>query len=291
MRFQMKAPIPVHSFSTEPVDNISFRCIPLNKRSDYDITEAHRHSYYEIFLFAKGGGMHEIDFGAHHISDSSIHFVSPGQVHKVRREPDSYGSILLFSKDFYHFGAKADLSLFEYPFLNTHAQGMPVVNLDERQFEELQALSRAMGEEKTSNDPLAKEVIRTYLHIFLLKCKQFAEQSANRSLSESQQYFHKLKQLLEEHYRHQHLPSFYADELEISSKKLNEICKTHTGNTVNNLIKDRLLLEAKRLLLHSDYSVKEISYFLGFDDPAYFNRFFRKNMDIAAGAFRKEGND
>ncbi len=283
--------IPIHDFTKEARESVSFRYIPLNKRSDYDITESHRHSYYEIFLFAKGGGMHEIDFGAHHISDRSIHFVSPGQVHKVRREPDSYGSILLFSRDFYHFGAKADLSLFEYPFLNTHAQGSPVVNLEEKQFDELLSLSRAMGEEKNVGDSLGKEVIRTYLHIFLLKCKQYAEKSDLKALDESQQHFHKLKHLLEECYRHQHLPSYYADELSVSSKKLNEICKAHTGSTVNNMIKDRIILEAKRLLLHSEYSIKEISYFLGFDDPAYFNRFFRKNMEMSAGVFRKSGQE
>lgn len=281
--------IPIHDFSKDGRESIPFRYIPLNKRSDYDITESHRHNYYEIFLFAKGGGQHEIDFGAHDISDSSIHFVSPGQVHKVRREPNSYGSILLFSRDFYHFGAKTDLSLFEYPFLNTHTQGTPVVNLMEKQFDELLTLSRAMGEEKmVHNDSSGKEVIRTYLHIFLLKCKQYAETAENRIPDESQQHFHKLKHLLEERYREQHLPSFYADELSVSSKKLNEICKAHSGNTVNSLIKNRIVLEAKRLLLHSEYSVKEISYFLGFDDPAYFNRFFRKNIGISAGQFRKE---
>lgn len=283
--------IPIHDFSKDGRESIPFRYIPLNKRSDYDITEAHRHSYYEIFLFAKGGGKHEIDFGAHEISDSSIHFVSPGQVHKVRREPDSYGSILLFSSDFYHFGAKADLSLFEYPFLNTHAQGTPVVNLDEKQFEELLTLSRTMGEEKTINDTSGKEVIRTYLHIFLLKCKQYAERAQLSAGEDGHKHFNNLKQLLEANYREQHLPSFYADELSLSSKKLNEICKAHSGNTMNNLIKERLMLEAKRLLLHSEYSVKEISYFLGFDDPAYFNRFFRKNLDMSAGSFRKNGQE
>ncbi|RYG31347.1 MAG: hypothetical protein EOO01_35530, partial [Chitinophagaceae bacterium] len=200
--------IPIHDFSKDARESVSFRYIPLNKRSDYDITESHRHNYYEIFLFAKGGGLHEIDFGVHHISDSSVHFVSPGQVHKVQREPDSFGSILLFSRDFYHFGAKTDLSLFEYPFLNTHRQGTPIVNLAEDQFGELLNLSRAMGDEKTANDVIGREVIRTYLHIFLLKCKQYAEHATVSGKEESKQHFHKLKHLLEERYREQHLPSY-----------------------------------------------------------------------------------
>lgn len=278
--------IPTHDLKKAEKNSIYFRHIPLNQRSDYDISQAHRHSYYEIFLFAKGGGHHEIDFETHSIGDLSIHFVSPGQVHKVRREPDSYGSILLFSKDFYHFGAKADLSLFEYPFLNTQTKGTPIITLLPEHFEELQNLSAAMGREKDISTVSSIEVIRTYLHIFLLKCKQFSE-GPGMPVKEDSQLFSKLKQLLETHYREQHYPAYYAAELSLSFKKLNELCKTHCGVTMSSLIRDRLILEAKRLLLHSDYSIKEISYFLGFEDPAYFNRFFRKNLQMSAGQFRK----
>lgn len=279
--------IPIHDFSKAEKSNLYFRHISLNQRSDYDISQAHRHSYYEIFLFAKGGGHHEIDFEVHPIKDQTIHFVSPGQVHKVRREPDSYGSILLFSKDFYHFGAKADLSLFEYPFLNTQMKGTPWIELRTEQFEELQSLSGAMGREKDISDASSIEVIRTYLHIFLLKCKQFSEVSG-ASVREDSQLFSKLKQLLETNYREQHYPAYYADMLALSFKKLNELCKINCGLTMSSLIRDRLILEAKRLLLHSDYSIKEISYFLGFEDPAYFNRFFRKHISLSAGSFRKQ---
>jgi AraC family transcriptional activator of pobA len=278
--------IPIHDFSKDGRGSIPFHYIPLNQRADYDTTSSHRHNYYEIFLFAKGGGYHEIDFGAHSIADQSIHFVSPGQVHKVRREPDSHGSILLFSSDFYHFGTKADLSLFEYPFLNAQITGSPIVNLEREQFDELLLLSQAMGKEKTESNAINTEVIRTYLHIFLLKCKQYADDT-HKEKDNTQTAFGKLQQLLETNYRDQHLPSFYADELFMSFKKLNEMCKNHTGVSMSTLIKDRLMLEAKRLLLHSEYSIKEIGYFLGFEDPAYFNRFFRKNSDVSAGSFRK----
>ncbi len=277
--------IPIHDFSRDNIETIPFRYIPLNQRSDYDTTEAHRHSYYEIFLFAKGGGLHEVDFRTHAIADRSIHFVSPGQVHQVRREPDSFGSILLFSRDFYHFGAKTDLSLFEYPFFNT-LNGSPIVNLDDEQFEALSSLSEAMGKEKSTGAAAHAEVVRSYLHIFLLKCKQYVEADRTSAGDESQ-LFSKLQQMIEHSYREYHLPSYYAHALNVAPKKLNEVCKAHSGFTLSNMIRERILLEAKRLLLHSEYSIKEISYFLGFEDPAYFNRFFRKALAISAGGFRK----
>ena len=283
--------IPIHNFPKEPAIGVPFRYIPLSQRSDYDTTKAHRHNYYEIFLFDKGGGYHEIDFGSHSISDKSIHFVAPGMIHKVRREPDSFGSILLFSSDFYHLGPKQSLSLYEYPFLNAQISGSPIVNLDQSQFDELLHLSQTMGHEKTANGFTNAEIIRTYLHIFLLKCKEYTDAVQKPANISSASYFQKLQQLLESHYRLQHMPSFYADELTISFKKLNEICKLHSGLSMSSMIRERLMLEARRLLMHSDYSIKEIGYFLGFEDPAYFNRFFRKNADLSAGTFRKNGKE
>lgn len=280
--------IPIHNFSKDNPGSVPFRFIPLNQRSDYDTTRAHRHNYYEIFLFDKGGGYHEIDFGAHSISDKSIHFVAPGMIHKVRREPDSYGSILLFSRDFYHLGAQKEMSLYQYPFLNAQISGSPVVNLEQTQFDELLYLSRTMGNEKANNGLTNAEIIRTYLHIFLLKCKEYTEYKSSGANASAATYYHKLQQLLESHYCKEHLPSFYADELSISFKKLNDICKQHSGLSMSNMIKERLMLEAKRLLIHTDHSIKEIGYFLGFEDPAYFNRFFRKNADLSAGSFRKQ---
>jgi len=283
--------IPIHKFAKEPAVGVPFRYIPLNQRSDYDTTKAHRHNYYEIFLFDKGGGYHEIDFGAHNISDKSVHFVAPGMIHKVRRAPNSFGSILLFSKDFYQLGPQASPSLYEYPFLNAQISGSPIVNLTQTQFDELLQLSQTMGHEKATNGLTNAEIIRTYLHIFLLKCKEYSNTDVQALPTSSAAYFQKLQQLLEDNYRQQHMPSFYADELNVSFKKLNDICKQHAGFTMSSMVKERLMLEAKRLLMHTDHSIKEIGYFLGFEDPAYFNRFFRKNEEISAGAFRKLGNE
>ena len=278
--------IPIHDFYRNTTESVPFRYIPLGQRSDYDTTEAHRHNYYEIFLFAQGGGWHEIDFQTHEIADQSIHFVSPGQVHQVSRALDSFGSILLFSSDFYHFGTKAGLFLFEYPFFNTYPHGSPIINLNKNQFDELHSLSQAMNSEKSNSALPDAEVIRSYLHIFLRKCRQFSE-VAVKPIKEETQLFSKLKQLLEINYTEQHYPAYYAEKLALSQKKLNDVCRLSCGLTMSSLIHDRLLLEAKRLLLHSDHSIKEISYFLGFEDPAYFNRFFRKRNQMSAGQFRK----
>lgn len=280
--------IPIHDFSKDDERSIPFKFIPLNQRADYDITHAHRHNYYEIFLFAQGGGNHEIDFNNYDVADNSIHFVSPGQVHRLQRAPYSHGSILLFSRDFYYLGSGAQFSLFEYAFLNGNAAGSPIVNLSQQDFESLLSLSQIMGSEELSVKESA-EIIRSYLHVFLLKCRQFSEATVHYTQEVANPIFANFNKLLEQNFRSQHTVSFYADELAVSSRKLIETCQLYCDKSPTQLIRERLILEARRLLLHSKYSIKEIAYFLGFEDPAYFNRFFRKNEQISAGSYRKAG--
>ena len=93
--------IPIHNFARDDETSVPFKICPLEKRNHYDALEPHRHNYYEIFLFIKGGGKHLIDFTEHPITDQSIHFVSPGQIHLVKRELSSHGILISFSREFY----------------------------------------------------------------------------------------------------------------------------------------------------------------------------------------------
>src|ERR1043165_2430378 len=106
------APIPIHDFSRDSDDSVAFRFISLGASSHYDFSQPHRHNYYEIFFFEEGGGTHFIDFTEYPITDHAIHFVSPGQVHKLMRSGNAHGSIVLFSRDFFHPIAGSSGSLF-----------------------------------------------------------------------------------------------------------------------------------------------------------------------------------
>jgi len=78
----------------------------------------------------------------------------------------------------------------------------------------------------------------------------------------------------------------YARLLALTPGHLNDLTKAATGQTASALIDARLILEAKRLLAHSDASTAEIAADLGFQDPSYFGRFFRRHVDQSPGAFR-----
>ena len=118
--------IPIHDFSSDDATSVNFKYISLDARSGYDTTMPHRHNYYEILFFAIGGGQHVIDFKEFPIEDNSIHFISPGQVHQLKRAQSSQGTILIFSRDEYYINAPAADSLFNFPFMNNNTY--PVLN-------------------------------------------------------------------------------------------------------------------------------------------------------------------
>lgn len=280
--------IPIHDFAKDGRDSVPFKFIKLGELTSYDFSRLHRHNYYEIFFFDIGNGTHHIDFDEHEIKDNSIHFVSPGQVHLIKRGPSSKGGLILFSRDFFYVGSSEPHSLFNYPFLN-HS-GAPVLNLAKHDYAGFADILRQIETVSEGDNDINTGILRSYLNIILLKCHQlFNAGNPGYGIKEST-VFNNFRQYVENDYRRNRLPSYYADKLNITEKKLNELTKAYSGESAGEFIRQRVLLEAKRLLYNSDHSIKEIAYFLGFDDPSYFNRYFKQNTGLTAGDYRKEGN-
>lgn len=258
--------------------------VPLEQRAEYDTSVAHRHNYYEIFFFVVGGGHHDIDFNRFPIRDRSIHYVSPGQVHKVFRELDSHGYVLLFSREFYHMNLNNKHILFELPFLNNNTEH-PILELEEEQFNELFDLTRKMEQEYNRKDEHREEVIRSYLNILLAQSKRHF-QTKEGDGSGNDKLFHEFRILLENNYKSWHKVSEYAKALNLTEKSLSEYTKKKIGKTTLEIIHQRILLEAKRLLRYSDHSIKEIAHFLSYDDPSHFSKFFKNKVDLSPQEFR-----
>lgn len=112
--------------------------------------------------------------------------------------------------------------------------------------------------------------------------------SSNEAGSRYEQRYKELCQLIELHYRDHLSASNYAEMLNTTPTGLNRACAAVSGKTVGELLQDRLILEAQRFLIYTAASASLIAYDLGFKDPAYFSRFFKKRVGLSPGVFRNQ---
>lgn len=279
----MRADYPTYEFSSDDDSSIQFKIVPLQLKTEYDSTSPHRHNYYEIFMFFGGEGKHTIDFDVFDIEDNSIHFVSPGQVHHVERGLGTHGFVILFSREFVSLQKSNQALLFDLPFF--HQANKPLLNLSSEEIAPLKTLVEQMKEE-SSQDKHTAEIIRSFLKLFLMKADRLhqAYNPVELSIYKSEAY-RNFRLLLEKHFTIEQKVSAYADMLAMSEKQLNELCKKTVGKTVSELISERVILEAKRLLKHSSKSHKEIAYTLNFNDPAHFSKYFKLKTGISPSDF------
>ncbi|MGB0930123.1 MAG: helix-turn-helix domain-containing protein [Chitinophagales bacterium] len=282
--------LPTYSFAKDDPTSVAFQMFPLKIRKKKPPFRPHRHNFYELFFFVKGGGEHILDFEPIEILDRSIHFVAPGQVHLVQRDLDSHGYALLFSRDFFHFDLANKHFLKDLPFW----EHTSMLQIDVEQLKEFQELFAAMQREYKRKSSIKKGVLRAYLQILLLKSQQmFAEQypdlnTSSNHFSPAQTLLKKFENLVEQHFVTLHQVNEYAQLLAVTPNHLNNVVKKWKGKNASGIIYERLILEAKRLLLQGELSNKEIAFSLSFKDPAYFSRFFKKQTGMSPSAFKQQ---
>jgi AraC family transcriptional regulator, transcriptional activator of pobA len=271
-------------------DDLSCRIIALNTPLDYATNEAHRHSYYELLFFSAGAGKHMIDFDVHEIKPQSIHFVSAGQVHALNRSAGNKGYVIAFSKEFMFLNTADPAILHDFPAFTKTAH--PVLAMNSQLFSETESLVHMMEKEFAGQHIYKNKMIGAYISVLLLKLLPHLKTSGEEKNDQvTKQLYSRFNSLLEEKFILLHKVNEYADLMNVSPNHLSESIKKSTGKTAGEMIQDRLVLEAKRLLLHSAITAKEIAYHLNFSDPSYFSRFFKTNTGLAPEEFRKQSRE
>jgi len=250
------------------------------------IQKPHKHDFYIVLFITTGVGKHTIDFNEYEVKPNTVFFMVPGQVHSWQLSEDADGYIIMFTATFY-LKFYPDRKLYHYPFFNASLH-KPVLTVSSFQETNILNYFMEMAQEHSSGGWLKQEMICHYLDMILIRFARLfrgqvpEEEYITGSLSQLQF----LEDLIDKHYK-KHLPvSFYAEQIHVTIKQLNDTSKRALGKTVNELVQERILLEAQRLLVHSDLTSTQIAADLGYFDNAYFFRFFKKQTGLTPEQFR-----
>ncbi len=254
------------------------------------IEKPHRHDFYAAVLFTRGQGVHEIDFQKYDVSEGSLFFLSPGQIHSWELSEDIDGYIFFCSQEFYEMHY-VNQKLRNFPFFGSVSFPRKL-QLDADELIKNKILFQELGREHQSQNLMKEGLILSLMsHIFINSARLFSKEIDSLSSSASLSYFkhyQDFENLIEQYFTTQKSISHYASLLGISPKHLNRIAQTVVQKTATDVITERVVLEAKRMLMYLDESLVEIAFRLGYEEYSYFVRVFRKSSGMTPTQFMRK---
>ncbi|MDQ2694596.1 MAG: AraC family transcriptional regulator [Pseudomonadota bacterium] len=232
-------------------------------------------------------GTHIVDAERYPIKEGAIFTLAPGQVHAWDISPDSQGHVINVSVDFLHDALRAGshkpgFSIFDDP------ETCPVLYLNAGQSAVLLDIVNRLESEHHAGGAIQANIVQAYFYIFLMKLYQYCLtfHSHRDCTARSADIVKRFRLLVDQNLASGMSIKDYASLLHVTDTHLTKATKKITGATARQLINERILLEAKRLLIHGGISVAEVAYQLGFKDPSYFSRFFKKSTNLSPKEFR-----
>jgi len=274
-------PIPKHVLTPKTAHTPAFKSIPFGFYQNRHQTFGwHRHGFYELMVVETGSGTHEIDFVDHTVEPGQFFVLHPNQVHRLQRADLLAGRILIFDEAF----LKPDLR--QSTFENLYSS--PWIRPGPSEYSEIITSFSAIQTELTRPDqtlPLLTSLLQTLL-LQLIRAKQHTSAVPAEPSNFDYDLFIRFRTQLDQASPTTGGVNTYADALAVTERKLNEVSRRFAGKTVRQVLNERVVLEAKRLLVFSPDEVKTIAFALGFTDPYYFSRFFRRQAGVSPEQFR-----
>lgn len=266
--------IPHHLMTTEEFFSID----RIETAKEEFFKEVHRHSFYELLWFIEAGqeDCHWIDFKRYAVKSNQIYILTPNQAHRMDIG-NKKGYVMTFSLDFFNFISEKPTKLLLYPYFYEETISFRITSILKKIIDLIEI------EHSSAN---RRKVIQAYSSAFLLQLSSLYD----IEFLSDQRRVTKLLALIENNYIHEKEVQFYANHLALSVRRINEISVANTGKTIKQLLSERLITEAKRLIAATSLTFSEIAYQLHFNEPAYFTRFFKQKTDQTPQAFRTQIN-
>ncbi len=258
---------------------------PLTKRQKELFFIPHRQSFYKLVYLKEGMSRHWVDMEPYETKPDTLYFISPEQT--ILKENSSVafkGSVISFTEEF--LGLKENRMLLQLPLIrnpyNGHSLKLScgdIIFMDD-------ITSKLLKEYRLKPD-MHNSMLSAYLQIMLIYLSRlYTAQFTGEEKSGDRELLKKFKTLISENFATAHEVAEYAEMLNLSAGHFSEMIKEQSGKTAIEHIHERLLMEAKRMLFHSDQSAKEIAFELGFEDASYFNRFFKRLANTTPLSYR-----
>ncbi|MEU2908628.1 AraC family transcriptional regulator [Streptomyces massasporeus] len=253
--------------------------------ADAPLERVHRIDFHVVMLFGAGPVRHMVDFTEYEATAGDLLWIRPGQVHRFSRSSEYRGTVLTMQPGFLPRSTVEATGLYRYDL-------PPLLRPDGAQLAGLQAaLAQLLREyEDTATLPLSLHtaVLRHTLTAFLLRLAHLAASAAQALRQPSDSTFTLFRDAVERDFATNHSVSAYADALGYSRRTLVRAVRAATGETPKAFIDKRVVLEAKRLLAHTELPIGRVGVAVGFPDAANFSKFFHQHTDRTPAAFRAE---
>ncbi|GGX35501.1 4-hydroxyphenylacetate catabolism regulatory protein HpaA [Aquimarina muelleri] len=278
-------------------ENFSFEIFSLPdyiEQRGEELMVSHTQDYYQIIWFKSGCGLYTVDFNEYNVFENALFFIAKSQVHSFKSLTKCDGFVINFGESFLvqkdndvDFFLKCNLFNTLYQTPSCCVGSGWEFKLDEY----ISQMRLELAEKKSYG---REELLRLYLKAFLIQVQrrkhQLEEIGSGRNPfpdDEKRNLLIKFINAVEDNFAKNLTVSQYSALLNISTRTLSNLTLLLIQKTPTQIIQERIILESKRLLTHSDISVKEIAYRIGFKDPAYFFRYFKKHTEISPINFRK----
>lgn len=257
------------------------------KQNSKIVHKPHSHNFYLCVCFTEGNGTHEIDFDSYTISKGSVFFLRPGQMHRWHFTSLVNGFIFFHTQEFFQLNI-INTNLNEFPFYFS-LENTPKLQLNDFQLNKTGAIFQSINDEFNGQMFFKTEKIATLINLVYIDLSRLYSEKDSKTINVSSSYLNILRileQKIELHFKTEKTVQFYANLLNITPKHLNRVVKSTIDKTTSEFITNRVLLEAKRLIVHSKNPLSHTAETLGFYDYAHFSKLFKSKIGMTAIEFK-----
>jgi AraC-like DNA-binding protein len=249
----------------------------------------HKHDFYQLLYMYQGGGTLSIEHEIFELKSTQVYFSVPGQVQKLQCEPGAKGFIINFSMPYFKAFLLNPNYVEQFPCFSGLIENS-VIDIPQHLQGDVHKLLETIITEIENNHNGSTDMVRLLmLQLFIQVGRLTHYQSpTTRIVSYKYTQVKNLLTLLEQHITSAKLPKEYAQLLFVTPNYLNTLCNEVLGKSTGEVIRERVVLEAKRLIANGSFTISEIGYKLDFKDNSYFTKFFKKYTGQTPQQFRME---